>query len=146
MLSVPVWYFVDYRPDGLHIASIYALGNPLIFWAFLPAIGYAIYMWYEGRFRSIALAVVIAAFLGQWLPWMLSPRISFLYHMLPCVPFGCLAIAYALNRLREPRVVLLGYLLPVLIAFIYFFPIYSAWSITRDYLEQHYWMERWRPR
>ena len=65
MLSVPVWYFVDYRPDGLHIASIYALGNPLIFWAFLPAIGYAVYAWHEARYRSAALAVVLLGFLGQ---------------------------------------------------------------------------------
>ena len=76
---------------------------------------------------------------------MLSPRISFMYHMLPSVPFGCLAIAYALHRLREPRVAVLGYLVPVAIVFIYFFPIYAAWPITREYLEQHYWIAGWKP-
>jgi dolichyl-phosphate-mannose--protein O-mannosyl transferase len=65
--------------------------------------------------------------------------------MTPVVPFGVLAIAYALGRLRAPRLVLAGYMLPVLLAFIYFFPLYSAWPISRDYLEQHYWLERWRP-
>ena len=97
-------------PPGARTATIYALGNPLIVWAYLPAIAFAGFAWYRSRFRSMALAVVLAGFLGQWLPWMLSPRISFFYHMLPCVPFGCLAIAYGLSRIREPRVVALGYL------------------------------------
>jgi dolichyl-phosphate-mannose--protein O-mannosyl transferase len=83
---------------------------------------------------------VLAGFLASWVPWQLSPRISFMYHMLPSVPFGCLAIAYALSRIRETRIVVLGYMLPVLIAFIYFYPIYSAWPISKDYLEQHYWI------
>jgi len=143
---VPVWYYVDYLQGEARPATIYALGNPLIFWAFLPAIAYAIYAWYEGRFRSMGLVVVLAGFLGQWLPWMLSPRISFFYHMLPSVPFGCLAIAYGLSRIRAPRVVAIGYLVPVVIAFIYFFPLYSAWPISRDYLQQHYWIQRWTPR
>lgn len=146
LMITPVWYYVDYLQGEARPATIYALGNPLIFWAFLPAIAFAGYSWYTGRFRSVALAVVLAGFLGQWLPWMLSPRISFFYHFLPSVPFGVLAIAYALNRLREPRIVTLGYLVPVAVAFIYFFPLYSAWPISRDYLEQHYWISRWTPR
>ena len=142
----PVWYYVDFNHGELRPASIYGMGNPLVFWAFLPAIAYAAYAWYQGRFSSAALAVVLAGFLGSWVPWQLSPRISFMYHMLPSVPFGCLAIAYALSRLREPRVVILGYLVPVLLAFIYFYPIYSAWPISKDYLEQHYWISHWQPR
>lgn len=146
LMIVPVWYYVEYLQGGARTATIYALGNPLIVWAYLPAIAFAGYAWYRGRFQSMALAVVLAGFLGQWLPWMLSPRISFFYHMLPCVPFGCLAIAYGLSRIREPRVVVLGYLVPVLLVFVYFFPLYSAWPISRDYLEQHYWISRWTPR
>jgi len=145
LMITPVWYHVDVLSGEERPATIYALGNPVIFWAFLPAIAYAAYSWIDGRARSMALAVVLAGFLGQWLPWMLSPRISFFYHMLPCVPFGVLAIAYGLSRIRDRRIVLAGYMLPVLVAFIYFFPIYSAWPISRDYLEQHYWLERWRP-
>ncbi|MGH2584860.1 MAG: phospholipid carrier-dependent glycosyltransferase [Dehalococcoidia bacterium] len=145
-MTTPVWYYVDRLQGEARPATIYALGNPLIFWAFLPAIGFAVYAWWQGRFRSMALAVVLLGFLGQWLPWMLSPRISFFYHMLPSVPFGCLAIAYGLSRIREPRVVTLGYLVPVAVVFIYFFPIYSAWPISQDYLQQHYWIARWQPR
>ncbi len=49
---------------------------------------------------------------GQWLPWMLVPRSAFLYHFLPAVPFGCLAVAVLLVELwkrgRAGRVIVLG--------------------------------------
>jgi dolichyl-phosphate-mannose--protein O-mannosyl transferase len=93
LMLTPVWYYVDAPVDAGKQANIYALGNPLIFWAFLPAAAFAVYSWYEGRFRDAALTVVLAGFFGQWLPWMLSPRISFFYHITPVVPFGVLAIA-----------------------------------------------------
>ncbi len=48
--------------------------------------------------------------------------------------------------MRAPRTVLLGYLLPVAVAFAFFYPIYSALPISPSYLNQHYWMESWRPR
>ena len=140
----PVWYWLEAQPQ--RTANIYALGNPLIWWAFLPAIGYAIYRWGETRYRSVGLGIVLLGFLGQWLPWFFSPRISFAYHMLPSVPFGCLAIAYALYRLRAPRLAVLGYLVPVFAAFVYFFPLWAAWPISPAYLEQHYWMSGWKPR
>jgi dolichyl-phosphate-mannose-protein mannosyltransferase len=145
LVITPVWYYLDHLHGATRPAVIYGMGNPLIYWAFIPSLAFAGYAWYRDRFRSMALLVVLAGFLGQWLPWMLSPRISFFYHVLPCVPFGVLAIVYALQSIRAPRVVAVGYLLPVLVAFIYFFPMYSAWPISQDYLDQHFWLERWRP-
>jgi dolichyl-phosphate-mannose--protein O-mannosyl transferase len=139
----PVWYFVDYQEAT--IANVFTMGNPLIWWLFIPAIVVAGIAWRDSRFRSIAIGLVLLGFLGQWLPWMLSPRISFMYHMLPSVPFGCLAIAYALYQLRQYRFVALGYLAIVLIGFVYFYPHYTAWPISREYAQQHYWLPTWDP-
>src|SRR5262249_52453769 len=101
--------------------------------------------WAAGNGRNIGLGLVLLGFFGQWLPWALSPRISFQYHMLPAVPFRCLAIAWGLDRLRAPRPGAVAYLVPVLLAFIYFFPMYSGYPITTDYAEQHYWLPDWKP-
>lgn len=144
LLLKPVWYWVRYDQNA--VANIFGMGNPLIWWAFLPAVAFAFFQWFDGNFRQVGLGVILLGFLGQWMPWALSPRISFMYHMLPCVPFGCLAIAYALSRMRAPRVAVLGYLLPVFVAFIYFYPLYSGRPISREYTEQHYWISAWQPR
>jgi dolichyl-phosphate-mannose-protein mannosyltransferase len=144
LMLKPVWYYVTYTPET--VAQIFSMGNPLIWWAFLPAVAFALFDWQDKARRSIGLGLVLLGFFSQWLPWFLSPRISFAYHFMPCLPFGVLAVGYALDRLRAPRVVLLGYFLPVLVAFVYFFPLYSAWPISKDYAEQHYWMPGWKPR
>lgn len=139
----PVWYYVDYQDQT--IANVFTMGNPMIWWLFLPAIFLAAWQWVEGRFRSIGLALILLGFLGQWLPWFFSPRISFAYHMLPSVPFGCLAVAYGLYQIRQQRLLAGGYLAIVLISFIYFYPIYAAVPISRDFTNQHYWLPTWRP-
>ena len=143
LLIRPVWYHVAYGETT--IANVFALGNPLIWWLFLPAIGFVAVKWWQSDFRTIALGLVLLGFLGQWLPWFFSPRISFLYHMLPSVPFGCLAIAYSVQQLRTPRQAMWTYIGLVLIAFIYFYPQYAGWPVTLQYADQHYWLSTWRP-
>lgn len=144
LMITPVWYYVDYQKDT--VANIWAIGNPLIWWAFLPAIVVAALRWRDGRYRSVGLGLVLLGFVGQWLPWFFSPRISFLYHMLPSMPFGCLAIAYTLGQLSKQRRLVASYLAAVLIAFIFFFPQYSAWPVSPAYAKQHYWLSSWQPR
>jgi dolichyl-phosphate-mannose-protein mannosyltransferase len=140
----PVWYYVDYQGDM--IANIFTMGNPMTWWPFLPAIALAVWQWVEGRFRSIGLGLVLLGFLGQWLPWYFSPRISFAYHMLPSVPFGCLAIACALYQIRQQRLLVGGYLAIVLISFVYFYPQYAGVQISKAFADQHYWLQSWKPR
>lgn len=145
LMIKPVWYYVNYLGDN--IQNVFAMGNPLIWWAFLPAIVFVGSRWRDGKFRSISLGLVLLGFLGQWLPWFASPRIAFLYHFLPSLPFGVLAVAYALAQLlRNQRLLVVGYLAAVVIVFVYFYPQYSALTVSRDFAEQHYWLSSWQPR
>ena len=43
----PVWYHVDYADAS--IANIYAQGNPLLYWAFLPAVLWLTVRWWKAR-------------------------------------------------------------------------------------------------
>ena len=73
------------------MAKTYALGNPLLHWAFVPAV-----MWLTNRWRRtrhVMLPVLVVGFFGQWLPWALVGRSSYLYHCLPALPIGCFADA-----------------------------------------------------
>ena len=94
--------------------------------------------------QALGLAIVSLGFFGQWLPWALSPRITFLYHMLPSVPFGCLLIAWSLERLPWKRL-RLAYLGAVFVSFVFFYPIYSALPISPAFTAVHYWMPGWVP-
>lgn len=148
LLIKPVWYHVANNPDGT-VENVFAMGNPLIWWLFLPAMFFAVYCWWRSDFRSIALGVVLLAFFGQWLPWALSPRISYFYHMLPSVPFACLALAYSLQQLgqrgRSGQRLALGYLGLVCVAFLFFYSHYTALPVSAAYTNVHYWLPTWVP-
>ncbi len=140
----PVWYYTTRSGDL--VANVYANGNPLLYWAFLPAVVWVGRRWWGER--NAALIVLATGFFGQWLPWALSPRISFVYHFLPAVPFGCLAVATALLELWGKhgrwRAVAIGYAALVAFAFAFFFPIYAAVPQTAARFDLRLWLPSWR--
>jgi dolichyl-phosphate-mannose--protein O-mannosyl transferase len=100
----PVWYFYFDKaagsgagPDAASIRGVVAMGNPLLWWASVPAIlgliGAAIVR------RDPRLALVAALPLLLYLPWLGTTRTSFLYYMTPVVPFLAIVLATALALL-----------------------------------------------
>lgn len=140
----PVWYYTNRTGDT--VANIYANGNPLLYWAFLPAVLWVSWRWWAKR--RMALVVLWIGFFGQWLPWAVSPRLAFVYHFLPAVPFGCLAVAVALADLWERdarwRAVAAAYVAVVVAAFVFFFPIYAALPLTPERFDLRMWLSSWR--
>ncbi len=140
----PVWLFGGYGQGT--VTKIYANGNTVLYWAFIPAVGWVASRWWKRR--DPALIVLLIGFLGQWLPWALVPRIAFMYHFLPAVPFGCLAIASVLvavfGKGLSGRAVALTYAGLVIGFFVYFYPIYAAMPITRHAFESRLWFSSWR--
>ena len=142
----PVWFYAHSAgPES--IAVIYAMGNPLVWWVFLPSLA-----WIGWRFacrRAAADGLILLGFFGSWLPWMFVSRVGFIQYLLPAVPFGVLAVASAVSELaRFPRGRLIAgiYILCCVAAFIYFYPIWSAWPISTHALSSHRWIwfNRWR--
>ncbi len=76
------------------------------------------------------------------------PRSSFLYHFLPAVPFGCLAVAMVVaagwRRGGVGRAVSVGYVLAVVAAFAFFYPILASLPLTPAGYEQRMWLGGWR--
>ena len=144
LLLKPVWYHVGVTPT--EIQHVFALGNPAIWWMFFPALGYFVWRWKAQNFNMIC-GLVLLGFLGNWLPWALSPRIAFLYHFLPSVPFGCLMIAVGFQQLSSTRrqFICWSYFAIVLLSFQYFYPHFAAVLISREYSQQHFWLRGWKP-
>jgi dolichyl-phosphate-mannose-protein mannosyltransferase len=124
-------------------ATVLALGNPIVWWAFVPATAGC--AWYALRERSAALLLVMVAFLAPWLPWAVAPRGTYLYYFLPSVPAGCLAIAYLLDRVRLLRLLTIPYLLVTLASFLYLYPVFASWPLSQAEIAGRYWLTHWRP-
>jgi dolichyl-phosphate-mannose--protein O-mannosyl transferase len=127
----PVWYFVDYQKNN--IANIFASGNPALFWLGTGAIILTIREVIKKRLFN--LIIILLGFFAFWLPWAASPRIMFLYHFSPSIPFLSLALGYQLNKLLENKstknYALLSLVL-IILSFILVFPFLTGIPIPRD--------------
>jgi hypothetical protein len=91
----PVWFY-GHDFDGERIGVIYNGGNPILFWAGVPAIAWgALQAW---RRRSPALVLLVVAFAFQFLPWTRIERATFHYHYLTAVILAMVAVAYVVDE------------------------------------------------
>jgi Gpi18-like mannosyltransferase/4-amino-4-deoxy-L-arabinose transferase-like glycosyltransferase len=153
----PVWYFkADGLPQGW-TSTIVAMGNPLIWWpslvAALMALGIAIYK-KDDRFLP-----VLAAYFSQYLPWTLVPRLTFLYHYFPLMPFFLLCDLYVLRALLPVKARSQGgrletfvtrdtgwawlYVGLCLLLFIFFFPALSGLPVPTAWVHAERWFYSW---
>ncbi len=140
----PVWFWVDYQETT--IANIYALGNPLIFWAGLLAVFFTI------GFAILSLKksyyYLIFAYFTFWLPWIRSPRIMFLYHYTPALPYLCIMLAFMIvsltpNKKLRPYIVG-GFLMLTFIVFWFFYPYWTGIPVPKDQVSRFQWFKTWQ--
>lgn len=139
----PVYYYVN--TEGDKIAQIYAFGNPAIFWSGIPAVGFIIYQLFKKP--NFNLGLIFISYLAFWLPWSISPRIMFLYHYLPSIPFLAIMSAFTLEKLLKlkiGKIIVAFYLIFVVSTFIYFYPHVAAWTVSNSFNNNYFWFNSWR--
>ena len=143
----PMWYYsgTDYMPGGT-ISSISAMGNPAVWWFGLAAIIFLfVRVCLDRRARRDHLIVVIS-FASQFLPWVLVPRSTFIYHSFASVPFIIIASALLLDavRRRSPRTFQACTCLLLVSAaalFAMFYPLESGMPCPREYAKHLRWFK-----
>ncbi len=151
----PLLYSAQYggtgNQDATTAAMIYSFPNPLLLWPGLISVPLVGVLAFLRRNRGYAL--VVLAYLLQWLPWMFSPRIAFLYHFYVDIPLiaicNTVMMQYILEKMgsfdpKAARWIVAGYLGLVALAFIYFFPILSSMTISQSAWLQRLWLPSWR--
>ncbi|MBV8727872.1 MAG: hypothetical protein JO233_08800, partial [Candidatus Eremiobacteraeota bacterium] len=154
-----VYYWKDLRkgrdanvPQACCVVEIDSLPNPFILWLGLftvPIIG-----WLAYRERNKGYLLLVVAYLLQWLPWMRSPRISFIYHFFVDIPIICLCNAIVLQRLWHwgtahsesrmlTRLAVGGYVAAVAVVFAFFYPILAGVPIPWDHWNARMWLPHW---
>ncbi|HEX6654827.1 MAG TPA: phospholipid carrier-dependent glycosyltransferase, partial [Candidatus Limnocylindria bacterium] len=130
----PVWFY-GHDFDGRRIAVIYNGGNPILFWAGVPAmIWCAFQAW---RRRSPALVLLVVAFAFQFLPWTRIERATFAYHYLTAVLFAMMAVAYVVDEALRNwtwRPYAIAYLVLATAAGLLVYPLSSAMAMPDWYI------------
>lgn len=98
----PIWYFSSDMADAEgHYSTITSMGNPLLWWAGVPAVISACALWLKER-KTYA-AVALCGFFSVYLPWVLVPRLTFIYHYFTAVPFVVVALVGVFTRFENTR-------------------------------------------
>lgn len=130
----PVWYFVDYQKNN--IANIFASGNPVVFWVGSASV--ILTMVEAIKKKAVNLLLILLGFSVFWLPWALSPRIMFLYHFSPSVPFLSLALGHQLSSIlknKSERKLALAILILIGLSFILLFPFLTGIPLPRNFVK-----------
>ena len=134
------------------VAEILALPNPIGWWLGLisvPLLGFL--AWRE---RNKGYALIVVAYIIQWLPWIVSPRLSFEYHFFPNLVLIVFANTVLLERLWRLRYKVLTnipagkvavgtFLVAYVLLFFFFFPVVAGVHITWDQWHARMWMQHW---
>jgi dolichyl-phosphate-mannose-protein mannosyltransferase len=135
-------------------SAIVGLANPFIWWAGGLAALYLLYrlaFYFEWRAGLILLGVAVG-----YLPWLLYlERTVFQFYTIVFEPYLILAIAYVAwkligNRGDPPErrgagfIIVGGYLLVVLAASVFFWPMWTGIQIDWVYMQAHYWIDSWK--
>ncbi len=144
LIVKPMWYYsgTGFMQEGW-ISSISCMGNPAVWWTGLAALMFVRFQWWNGKTGRTGFYVVLG-FMAQFLPWLLVPRSTFIYHYFASVPFiiVCTVMLYAWLRGRSEKNARLfaGVLLGAALAlFIAFYPLESGLPVPRAYADLLRW-------
>ncbi|MBE5809291.1 MAG: phospholipid carrier-dependent glycosyltransferase, partial [Clostridiales bacterium] len=147
VIAWPMWYYSgsDFVADG-YVSSISCMGNPAVFWFCLAALFFVAIRAAFTRRADRAYVLTIIGFLSQFLPWVLVPRSTFIYHYFASVPFiiiaGVLALDWIRTKSRKGFWAASGALMAAsLVLFIMFYPIESGYTVLRTYAQHLRWFD-----
>lgn len=143
----PMWYYsgADYVASDM-VSSISCMGNPAVWWTGLLALIAILIASAWRRKTPKAWLLVLIGFASQFLPWVLVPRSTFIYHYFASVPFIILCTVLCLQWIRKksPRAFWIGSIALVcaaLVLFAAFYPLESGMTVSKSYAEHLRWFK-----
>lgn len=145
MMKRPIWFYSGEVSETVK-EGISSFGNPLVWWAGIPAFVMVLYFGFveddrKGRY-------LVFSYLSQYLPWVFIGRVVFIYHYFPSVPFVVLMVGYCMNKMVEwrPKLkpVMFVYAGLAVVLFAMFYPVLTGIPVGVEYVKTYLkWFESW---
>ena len=156
VIGKPMYYASASYMSGNLRYSIFAIGNPVIWWS---AIGTMLYLalrficakryQIEGQDQRWHLlnhdynaryAFILLGFLAQYLPWVLVPRGTYIYHYFASVPFLILSVGLVFDDVDEfshrlMKIISIIFVSFALLFFVLFYPYVSGMAVPKWWLD-----------
>jgi dolichyl-phosphate-mannose--protein O-mannosyl transferase len=147
LLKRPVSYEFKTAPNGDYM-EIFATGSPLVWWASLIALAACAYSFARRRGLGRPEGVILAGFGFAYGPWLLVDALSdrtstFLFYMLPAVPFMCIALAWAALELGdswEARAARALFGLAAVALFAFYYPLTAFTPLPQPSWQKRIWV------
>ena len=132
--------------DSSMISSISCMGNPAVWWTGLIALIFVLVGSAWKRRAPKEWLIVLIGFASQFLPWVLVPRSTFIYHYFASVPFIILCTVLMLGWLRKRSERAFKWtggilLVAALVLFVMFYPLESGMPVARSYAQYLRWFK-----
>lgn len=142
----PIWYYSGIVTDTVH-EGISAFGNPLVWWAGIPAFLFMLYLGIKKKDKIAGFLIV--AYFSQYLPWVLVTRTTYIYHYFPSVPFITLMLVYTMVKMvqRKPKWLkwMVVYTVLAVVLFALFYPVLSGYPVEVSYVKTFLkWFGSWQ--
>ncbi|BCS53004.1 hypothetical protein GSbR_09890 [Geobacter sp. SVR] len=141
----PVWLYTGSDLPPGQVSTIASFGNPVIWWAGIPAVIIAAVLAAVERDRG--MTVVFTGMACQYLPWAVIPRLAFIYHFFSVVPFVILSQVYLMKKAIETwpraRYAVYGYLGLAGLLFVLFYPLLSGMQTPETSIARLRWLKSW---
>ena len=135
------------------IRQVLALGNPVLWWAAIPALVVSLWQWLARRDWRFGVPVLAVAAL--WLPWFrLDDRPIFSFYAVAFVPFSCAALAMVCGLALGPSdaaplrraagtVLIITLLAAVIVSFAFFWPLWTHELLPDREWSRRIWFDAW---
>ncbi len=154
----PIAYFYQATSTntGKIIYDVHAMGNPFLWWFSTGAILFIIIFIILSVLGKLncdrqtrwLLIYILINYASNLLPWLSVTRCTFIYHYMASYVFAWLALAWVIERglqsqdINYRRLGLLAIIL-VIIAFIYWLPIYLGIPLSQQGFSLRMWFPNW---
>lgn len=144
----PMWYYVTYDVSEGYVGTISAMGNPAVWWTCLVVSVVIIGRLIRGRMKTDRIwMVLLIGLAAEYIPWVLVPRCTFIYHYFASVPFIILISVRALmqkeqldGRYKCVKWIWLG---AAVALFALFYPVITGVVCSRGYIKMLEWLPSW---
>ncbi|MGC4046195.1 MAG: phospholipid carrier-dependent glycosyltransferase [Armatimonas sp.] len=149
----PTWYAFDVDQLVDARRGIVAIGNAGIWWASIPAMLVGSILAIREKRVELGLPALLAT--GLWLMWAVQGRsLVFQHYMLEGIPFVCILLSALgcllwqrqenddTGALRLRRAIVGGYGAMIVVWFVFWYPLLSAYPVTGKFFDLHLWLGR----
>ena len=145
LMLQPQWYDFRFDRGTQTVTGLATLGNPLLWWAAVPAL--AATAWRAVRTRDAALAYLAWLGFALWLAWAATARATtFMTYFLEPLPFAALAVAWTLHALlpsRAWRPTAAAWALAAAALLCWFHPLLTDRPVSADRYVASMWLRTW---